>query len=130
MGFLSSIVLLLAGLIGAAPMVTKHMPGLHPTIESIRRYTNIIGLYLLIVGIIKLLRIIFGVRLDPIELIIPLVMIGIGFVQGFEFIMEAFRSNESMTERTTNLRDKLMRYQETLGIIAIVLAVLDILRII
>ena len=130
MSLISSILLFLAGLVGAAPMVVRKFPGIRPTIDSIRRYSSMIGLYLLIVGIIKVLRHLSGRHLDIADVAIMISMLGLGFLQGFEFILELFRNNDNLTHKSENFKEKLIKYQEVLGIVALVVSVLAFFRII
>jgi len=122
--------LLLAGLVGAAPIVVRRFPNMDNAIESIRRFSSVIGIYLLISGVIRLLKLIGGRDFNFVELAILIAMLGLGFLQGFEFVMELFRNNEELKQKTEKLRRNIIKYQETLGIIALIVSVLSLLHLI
>jgi hypothetical protein len=124
MRLLTSILLVLAGLVGAAPMVVTRFPGLKNTIDSVRKYSSSIGIFLLISGLIRVLRIIGGRSVDIGDIALIIAMVGLGFLQGFEFVMGLFRNNQNLMNKTANLRHKLIKYQEGLGVLALIVGFL------
>jgi hypothetical protein len=130
MSLLSTILLFLAGLVGAAPFILRRFENLHDTIENLRKYSSMIGLYLLIVGLIKLLRLVGGREVNIHDIAIIVAMVGLGFLQGFEFIMQLFRNNVNLMNKSEKIRTTLYKYQESLGLLAIVVSVLHLFRII
>lgn len=128
MYLITTIALIAAGLVGAAPIVVRRAPELSNTIEFIRKYSSIIGIYLLVTGILYLIRALGGASLGLFGVASVIAMVGLGFLQGFEFVMELFRNNAKLMNQTQDLRFKLIKYQETLGILAIIVAIVRIIR--
>lgn len=130
MRLITSTLLFLAGLVGAAPMVLSRVPELRNTIDAVRRYSSVIGVYLLISGLIRVFRVIFGRPVDIGDIALMTAMIALGFLQGFEFVMELFRNNQDLMDKSSKLRHKMLKYQEGLGLLALVVSLLYFFKLI
>ncbi|MBN1942127.1 MAG: hypothetical protein JW849_02425 [Phycisphaerae bacterium] len=130
MHIISALLLIACGVLAAAGVIVKKKPEAKELIEKMTPYQGVGGVVLLIWGLISLIRLLLnaGILLDLIPgwfvtyLLVCLVSIALGFLLGFSLISKYVLSkNEQAVQKGEQLRAKLAKIQEPLGIAGIVL---------
>jgi hypothetical protein len=128
MGILTSIALIICGLLAAASLIIKKEPNAKDLIDKLVPYQGWIGMIVCILGIWTIIRAILDLRLFSYLPIYWLTFLGtgvlefiLGFLLGFALITKYFLSNsaEAMA-KGQQLRARLAGWQIPLGVVAIV----------
>jgi hypothetical protein len=135
MWFITTVVLLLGGLLGAANLIVTRKPNAKELIDKLLPYQGAIGVVMFLWGLwdlIHLLRTIGLVSYIPLWWLLFLVttatQLGLGFLLGYGLISRYVLSQSPQAmEKGEKLRAKLAVYQGPLGVTAIILAGLFIL---
>ncbi|HJU54262.1 MAG TPA: hypothetical protein VJ715_06815 [Pyrinomonadaceae bacterium] len=130
MGLLFALLLIVAGVLGAAALIIKNKPDARELIAKIVPFQGIIGIVLLIFSVIWLIQILqvlgFILRFSTFNglllLLTILVGLGLGFLLGYGLINQYVLSkNAGAAASGAGVQAKLATYQGPLGIAAIVL---------
>jgi hypothetical protein len=131
MGILTSIALIICGLLAAASLIVKKQPNAKELIDKLVPYQGWIGLIVCILGIWTIIRALLHASLFSYLPVYWLMFLGtgvlefiLGFLLGFALITKYFLSGspEAMA-KGQQLRTRLAGWQIPLGIVAIVLGV-------
>lgn len=130
MGLLFALLLIVAGVLGAAALIIKNKPDARELIAKIVPFQGIIGIVLLIFSVIWLIQILqvlgFILRYSTFNglllLLTILVGLGLGFLLGYGLINQYVLSkNAGAAAGGAGVQAKLATYQGPLGIAAVVL---------
>ena len=129
MNIVNSIVLFFAGVIGASGLITDRYPGMTKFVEGVKNYTLPVGVVALVLGVLKLLSLL-NLGMPMIRwvtvLITSLVLISLGLIEGYSSVKNMLQRSPELSDKAEKLRNRLWNYQEVLGILAIVLAVVNL----
>lgn len=122
------LILLFLSFISSPSLFVNRFESLKEFYSKISTSRAIIGLIYLFFGIFKL----FGILTTyffPLEFVSALLMIVLGFLLGFQWIMENwFQSNYELRMRLNDFYARMLPYEGYLGISALVLAIVFFLR--
>jgi hypothetical protein len=130
MALLFALLLIVAGVLGAAALIIKNKPDARELIAKLVPFQGIIGIILLIWSLIMLIRILpyLGaiMQLAPLSALIAIVTlvvaIALGFLLGYGLINQYVLSkNAGAAAGGAGVQAKLATFQGPLGIVAIVL---------
>lgn len=129
MFWLTQILLFLCGAAGASTLITQRFPEFEEGVARIVRFKSLAGFFLLLLAIGKILDLFIGGfyvgwLLYLLEL---LLMLGLGLIQGVSIIKQII-PRPSVIDRIENWRNRLLPYEEMLGLTAMVLSVFTVLR--
>ena len=131
MDFITAILLILCGVLAAAPLIISKAPNAQKTIENLRPLQGGVGLIVCLWGIWTVIRSLMYVRYfsaAPLTWTIffatGLVEVLLGFLLGYPLIQRFVLSgSEGAAARAPDAERKLAVYQVPLGVIGIVLGV-------
>ena len=132
MGLLFALLMIVAGVLGAAALIIKNKPDARELIGKLVPFQGIIGIVLLIWSLIMLIRILpyigllmqFAAFSALIAILALLVGIALGFLLGYGLINQYVLSkNAGAAAGGAGVQAKLATYQGPLGIVAIVLGI-------
>lgn len=130
MWIITVVVLLAAGLLGAANLIVAKKPNAKELIDKLTPYQGWIGVVLVVWGVIDAIRVVrfLGAMSSGwmvIAILTALTELGLGFLLGYGLISKyALSKSPQALEKGQLLRAKLAVYQGPLGLTAIVLAIL------
>ena len=130
MWIITVVVLLAAGLLGAANLIVAKKPNAKELIDKLTPYQGWIGVVLVVWGVIDAIRVVrfLGAMSSGwmvIAILTALTELGLGFLLGYGLISKYVLSKSPQAlEKGQLLRAKLAVYQGPLGLTAIVLAIL------
>ncbi len=122
----------LAGALAASTLLIERRPELRVWIERLRPFAQVLGVVLFGVGVLRLV-----VGLMPLLLEAPLlvavlrltaiaVQILLGFLLGFELLRNwLFRRHRDAERQSVSIRSRLVRIEEPLGLIALVVGSIE-----
>jgi len=130
--FITGVVLLLGGVLGAANLIVAKKPNAKELIDKLTPYQGWIGVVLVVWGlwdVIGVLRTMTGLSAAPVwwllYLVTTLTELGLGFLLGYGLISKYVLSrNPQAMQKGQELQAKLVMYQGPLGLVAIALAIL------
>lgn len=129
MNIVNSIVLFFAGVIGASGLITDRYPGTTNFVERVKKYALPVGVVALVLGVVKLLSLLnLGMPMIRWVTVLgtSLVMISLGLIEGYSSVKDMLQRSPELSDGAEKLRNRLWNYQEVLGILAIVLAVVNL----
>jgi hypothetical protein len=130
MGLLFTLLLIVAGVLGAAALIVQKQPNARDVIAKLVPFQGIIGIILLIWSLIMLIRILpylglilqFAALTGILALLTLLVGIALGFLLGYGLINQYVLSKNAGAARSGDtVKMSLAKYQGPLGIVAILL---------
>ena len=130
MWIITVVVLLAAGLLGAANLIVAKKPNAKELIDKLTPYQGWIGVVLVVWGVIDAIRVVrfLGAMSSGwmvIAILTALTELGLGFLLGYGLISKYVLSKSPQAlEKGQLLRAKLAVYQGPLGLTAIVLSIL------
>ena len=132
MWIITVVVLLAAGLLGAANLIVAKKPNAKELIDKLTPYQGWIGVVLVVWGVIDVIRVVGflgALSSAPFRMVIAILTalteLGLGFLLGSGLISKYVLSKSPQAlEKGQLLRAKLAVYQGPLGLTAIVLAIL------
>ena len=134
MWVITILLLLAGGLIGASHLIVARRPDAKDVIDKLVPYQGIIGVVLLLWGVkgaIDIVRTIGLIHFAPFWWLVfvatVLTELGLGFLLAYGLIMKVVGNSPGTVEKTERVRAKLATYQGSLGVTAIVLALLFLL---
>ena len=130
--FITGVVLLLGGVLGAANLIVAKKPNAKELIDKLTPYQGWIGVVLVVWGlwdVIGVLRTMTALSAAPVwwllYLVTTLTELGLGFLLGYGLISKYVLSrNPQAMQKGQELQAKLVMYQGPLGLVAIALAIL------
>lgn len=128
--WVNSLILFLAGVLGAAGLLKERFPNISGKLDSLHTYHQAIGVVTLVLGIIKLLTLVNIVQPMAswvLALVMGGVMVALGLIQGFGVVIDIFNNSPNFQRKIGEFRDKIWNYQEFLGLVAIALSVINII---
>jgi len=111
----------------AQNLLERRFPKSARHIDEIKPFRSLIGTIIFFIGLFELVELLFRSGNFFWRLLSACVMIGIGYVQGFVNVSSISRSiglNWNLNHRF----EQLVKYQETLGIIGLLLVSINVLR--
>lgn len=130
MFLLWNIILLLCGIAGAAGMLKERFPQWQEKILQIDGFKGILGFVLFILGIARLIDWLWygfsDFNLPSLPLIMLMIILGI--IQGIGIIKQLTKKENTLIAWLIKIRSKTARFEEVFGIIAIIWAVVNIIR--
>lgn len=126
----ADIALFTAGMLGASGMLMDRLPGLRRFLTELRKYHLIIGMVNLILGIvlaISLLDLSTSAGIWIMRVLMAVLMVSLGLVQGYSSLTDMIKFSPRWQERVADARRKLWNYEETLGILGMIAAVVHLL---
>jgi hypothetical protein len=130
MGLLFALLMIVAGVLGAAALIIKNKPDARELIGKLVPFQGIIGIVLLVWSLIMLIRILpyigllmqFAAFQALIAILALLVGIVLGFLLGYGLINQYVLSkNAGAAAGGAGVQSKLATYQGPLGIVAVLL---------
>lgn len=130
MGLLFTILLIVAGILGAASLIIQKQPNAREVIAKLVPFQGIIGIILLIWSLIMLIRILpylglilqYAALSGILLLLTLLVGIALGFLLGYGLINQYVLSKNAGAARSGDtVKASIGKYQGPLGLVAIVL---------
>ncbi len=129
---ISALVVIVAGILAAAPLIVAKKPNAKELIDKMVPYQGWIGIVLFFWGVWDTISVISGMALLSIApvlwiiaLLISLTELFVGFLLGYALISHYVLSkNEAAKKKGEEIRMKLMPYQTKLGVLAIVFGLL------
>ena len=130
MGLLFTILLIVAGVLGAAALIIQKQPNARDMIAKLVPFQGIIGIILLIWSLIMLIRILpylgailqFAALSGLIAIVTLLVGIALGFLLGYGLIKQYVLSkNAGAAQSGDTVQMSLAKFQGPLGLVAILL---------
>lgn len=131
---ISAIIVIIAGVLAAAPLIIAKKPNAKDLIHKMVPYQGWLGIVLFFWGIwdtISVVRYAALLSSRPIlwilALLVSLTELFVGFLLGYALISQYVLSkNEAAQKKAEEIRAKLMPYQTKLGVLAIVFGILSI----
>jgi hypothetical protein len=127
MFLLFTILLIVAGILGAAALIIQKQPNARDVIAKLVPFQGIIGIILLVWSLIMLIRFLpailqFITLTSILVLVTLLVGIGLGFLLGYGLIKQYVLSKNANAARSGDaMQMSLAKYQGPLGLVAILL---------
>jgi hypothetical protein len=130
--FITAILLILCGVLAAAPLIVSKAPGARQTIENLRPFQGGMGIVVLLWGIYVVIRMLLNIdalRYVPVRWIIMLatglVSVLLGFLMGYAMIQRvALSGNAGASAKGEQVERRLGAYQIPLGVAGIVLGLI------
>lgn len=126
MVLLVNIVLFLTSVLAARKWLLSRFPKFQSNVESLEKFTSLLGFLALILGISDLVDLLFHRGHFIIRLITGLVLIGMGYVQGREMIL-TIMEKLGLKWNYEKWYHKLLPRQESLGLVGLVLVVIHLI---
>ena len=129
MGLLFTLLLIVAGILGAASLIVQKQPNARDLIGKLVPFQGIIGIILLVWSLIMLIRILpylglilqFSAFSGFLALLTLLVGIALGFLLGYGLIKQYALKNAGAARGGDTVQMSLAKFQGPLGIVAILL---------
>jgi hypothetical protein len=127
--FITAILLILCGVLAAAPLIVSKAPGARQSIENLRPFQGGMGLVVCLWGIYVVIRMLLNLdllRFAPVRWIIlmatGLVSVLLGFLMGYTMIQRFVLSGSAQAAaKGEQMERKLSTYQVPLGVAGIAL---------
>ena len=125
---ITAIITILGGILAASSFIVAKKPDAREFIGKLAPYQGGIGIAMIVIGIFGILNLISHFTLFI--LVKAVVDLGLGFLLGFSLLNRWFLSKDvDMLRKAEDLKMKLVKYEVTGGIIAIIVGTLRLLSI-
>jgi len=127
MFWLTNIGLFIASATAARNYLRKRFPSSAEKIDGLLPFQSLVGTFIFFIGVFELFELLFKHYHFISRFLSAVLMIGLGYVQGFENIKKIHDSLNLKWDIFTWF-NKLNRYQETLGLVGLIVVVIRIFR--